>query len=209
MWRTIAVILVLGTLLVLPKAAQAEWYEHTAGGQALLVLPQMKATSATSFASTGFGAQAHYGFGILHDIYLVARFGAWTHDGVVPNVTKNSSRGTFAGDLAFHGEGYRAELGLKYKVISGFNLTPYLDAFGGYQWTTFRGQDLRNAAGGSYGLSLSDTGRTAPTAGGGASLEYRLFNMMLVQGSAFYSRVWDEAYKADLSLGLSASFSWF
>jgi hypothetical protein len=204
--------LVLGlcaALTAVASPAHAEWFENVGGGEALVVLPRLKAQSATSFASTGFGGRVFYGFGVLHDLYAVARFSVWSHDGSLQGVTRTGDRGTFTGTLAFHGEGYKGDLGLKYKIVSGFNLTPYVDAFAGYQWTTFRGQDLRNVGGGSFGLSLSDTGRGALTAGAGLSLEYRLFNLVLISASGLYSRVWDADYRGDLSLGVQAALSWF
>ena len=203
-------LLVVGAgVAAAPGSARAEWFEHVGGGEALMVLPRLQADSATSFASTGFGGRVFYGFGVLHDIYAVARFSVWTHGGTVPGVTRSGDRGTFTGDLAFHGEAYKGELGLKYKLISGFNLTPYVDVFGGWQWTTFRGQDLRNAGGGSFGLTMPDTGRGAFTAGAGVSLEYRLFNLVLVSASGLYSRVFDDSYRGDLAMGLNGAISWF
>ncbi len=203
---TLAILL---ATLAVPGRAHAEAWENVSGGELLLVLPQLKANSPTSFASVGFGGRAFYGFGFADDFSALARFSFFTHSGSLPNVTRTGDRGTFTGDLAFNGEAYRLELGLRWKAISGYNLAPYLEAYGGYQWTTFRNEDLRNSRGASFGLQLANEGRGAPVTAAGAALEYRLFNSFLISVSCLYARAWDATYRGDLDLGVSAALSWF
>jgi len=203
---------VLGVLICMAVLwsgeARAEQREDVVGIGALMVLPRINTSSSTGFAAVGWGVQGFAAYGVLQDLYVEARFGLWDQGGNMSNVTLVVPSGTYRGNLFWTGEAYKAELGLRYKVFSGFNLAPYLEAYGGYQWTTFTGQDLRNAAGGSYGLPIGDVGQGAGTAGGGVALEYRLFNVVLLSASCLYTKVWNSLYAGDLTIGIAAAFTW-
>lgn len=196
-------------VVALCNVARAEIGELRAGGGAIAVFPSLSPSEATQMASVGFGGRAVLGMGALHHrLRLLGRFSVWEHSGDLSGFRHARSGDTLSGDLRYHGEGYRGELGLAWQAIGGYSLAPYLLAWVGYQWTTFRDQQLF-AYGENFDVQLSDRGEASVTAGVGVSLEQRLFNTVVCSVSVDYARAFSRLYRYDLSVSLMSSYYWF
>ena len=208
--RSLGAVLIVCSAVAAPQAARAEYFEKVVSLEGLLVLPAFTSQSNTAFAAASFGPRLSVAFGIAQDVYLLGRFAAWFYNGVVDGITETTTRGTYTGRLWFSGEGFRPELGVRWRLLSGHDIAPYAEGYVGYQWSTFRNLDLRNAGGGSYGLTLGDFARGRATVAGGLSADIRLGNMVFLGISVLWTQLLREnLYRGDLSLGARAAFYWF
>lgn len=208
--RSIYALSAFLSTIAVAMPARSESLEHVVSLEGLMILPRLESRDDTAFIATSFGGRVSYAFGVTDDLYTLVRFSSWIYDGAVDGVTESSPQGQYTGRLFFHGEGYRPEIGARWKALSGFNVAPYLEAYVGYQWTTFRDRDLRNRLGGSYGLNLNDFGRGSLTVAGGISGDIRLGNMVFLGLSGLWTKAFaDDFYRGDLTFSARLGYYWF
>ena len=196
-------------VVALCGTARAEVGEIRVGGGALAVFPALSPSEATQMASVGMGGRVALSLGTLHHrLRLLGRLSVWKHSGDLSEYRHASAEATLSGNLRYHGEGYRGELGIAWQAVGGYNLAPHLRAWVGYQWATFRDQALL-AYGETFDAPLPDRGEDSATVGFGASLEQRIFNVVICGVSIDYTRAFSRLYRYDLSVSVTSSYYWF
>jgi len=177
---SVLIVLALAIVMVLPGAAFGEKYEIAVGLQGGLMLPAFSPTSATAFTLAAWTVGVYGSYGVLDDLSLVASFSFFMFDGDADNYTYSEEGLDYKGTLRCSTRGYHPEVGLRYKVYSGYNLAPYLDASVGYAWNTFNDSRLFNEDGQEYDVHISDFAQGMFTVSAGISVDYRIANMIFV-----------------------------
>jgi len=177
---SILIICVLAIVMVMPGTAFGEKDEITVGLQGGLMLPAFSPTSTTAFTLAAWTAGVYGSYGILDDLSIVASFSYFMFDGDSDNYTYSEDGLDYKGKLRCSTKGYHPEVGIRYKVYSGYNLAPYLDASIGYAWNTFNDSRLFNEDGQEYDVHISDFAQGLFTVTVGVSADYRIANMIFV-----------------------------
>jgi hypothetical protein len=203
-------LILAGALLTAAPAARAELREKVCGLEFTLVMPRFESGSPTAFATTAFGSRLSYAYGVTSELYVVGRGTFWhISDSYIEGYRAPAAQGsTVVGELRFRGEGYRIETGAKWKFVDGHNLAPHLEAYGGFQWSTYRNVDMRNG-GASASTDVGDFAEGSATISAGVSLEYRIANTLIAGASTFWTRVFDDLYRQDLTASLLIAYYWF
>lgn len=196
-------------LLLVSEAALAEQSEHFVGGEGVMLIPAHDPDNPTAFAQTAFGMRLSYACGLTDDLAVVTRGTSWLHRVAIPGVTRHvASRAEATGTMrARGGEGYRGELGLRYNAYCGYNLAPYLELYGGYQWTTFRDASLQQAA--ESTTAISDFAEGSVIVSVGAAIEYRLADIVLLGLSVHGTRALSGIYGQDVTVSARVAYLWF
>lgn len=197
-------------VLLLCSTAFAETDEKIVGGSALIAMPQFQSQDKTAFQATTVGAHVFYQYGLFEDLYAIGQFSFWVIQNASTDYSFNdltTERG-YDGFLGFNGEGYHGELGARYKLYAGYNFAPYIEAYGGYLWTTFRNPDLKNEAGTSYGFDIESFGRGAFTVSGALGFDVRVWNLLMAGASVKYTMALDDVVKGTLSFPITLSYYW-
>ena len=160
--------------------ALAERNEATVGLNGGLMLPSFSSTSPTAFTLATWAAGVAGEYGLLDDLSLTARFTFSMFDGDASGYAFSEDGLDYTGLLRCSVRVYHPQVGLKYKLYSGYNLAPYLEASFGYAWTTFHEPRLLNEEGLIYDVGISDFAEGGFTFTVGISADYRLFNMVFV-----------------------------
>jgi len=171
---------ILSLSIMLPSMGRAEQDEISVGLQGGLMLPAFSPTSSTAFTLAAWTAGVYGSYGVLDDLSLVASFSFFMFDGDATNYTHSEEGLDYKGTLRCSTRGYHPEIGLRYKVVSGYNLAPYFDASVGYAWNTFNDSRLFNEAGQEYDVHISDFAQGMFTVSAGISVDYRIENMIFV-----------------------------
>jgi len=161
-------------------AAWAEMNEATVGLHSGLMLPSFSSTSPTAFTLATWAAGVVGEYGLLDDLSLTARFTFSMFDGDAGGFSFSEDGLDYSGLLRCSVRVYHPQMGLKYKLYSGYNLAPYLEASFGYAWTTFHEPRLLNEEGLIYDVGISDFAEGAFTFTVGVYGDYRLYNMVFV-----------------------------
>jgi len=171
---------ILSLSIMLPSLGWAEQDEIFVGLQCGLMLPAFSPTSATAFTLAAWTAGVYGSYGVLDDLSLVDSFSFFMFDGDATNYTYSEECLDYKGTLRCSTRGYHPEIGLRYKVVSGYNLAPYFDASVGYAWNTFNDSRLFNEAGQEYDVHISDFAQGMFTVSAGISVDYRIENTIFV-----------------------------
>jgi hypothetical protein len=208
--KTVHSCVALACVTLAAPAARAELREKVFGLEITLVMPRFESGSPTAFATTALGSRLSYAYGVTSEIYVVGRGTFWhISDAYIEGYRAPAAQGsTVVGELRFRGEGYRIETGAKWKFLDGYNLAPYLEAYGGLQWSTYRNVDLRNG-GTSSAADVGDFAEGSATVAAGVSLDYRIANTLIVGASTHWTRVFDDLYRQDLTASLLVAYYWF
>jgi len=200
--------IILGAVL-LPRSAEAERNETSIGLQGGLMLPSFSSTSPTAFTLATWSAGAVGEFGLLDDLYLTAGFTFSMFDGDAAGYAYREDGLDYTGLLRCSVRVYHPQVGLKYKLYSGYNLAPYLEASFGYAWTTFHGPRLLNEEGLIYDVGISDFAEGSFTFSVGLSADYRLFNMLFVGVGAYFTYMLkDNLLEHYFSIPVFATYYW-
>jgi hypothetical protein len=114
------------------------------------------------------------------------------------------------GDRYFRAEQYQVAAGARYKVVSGYDLAPYLEAFAGWQWRILRDQQFLTPEGLDYGLELGPEGQGAWTITVGVAVDYRLLNLLQVGAALRWTEMFfnqGERQRA-LTLPVEVAYYW-
>lgn len=194
--------------LFLPRVAFGEADEISGGLEAALVLPGFSSENPTAFALATWGVGAMVQYGVLDDLYVQGRFSFMTFRGRSER-TMEVFGSELSGTLQFETLQYQAEIGGRYKLISGYDLAPYVESQIGFLWSGYQDQRFLTPNGRDYGLDLSDFGEGALTLAAGAALDYRLFNLVFVGVAArFVFAVGERLHRYYLSVPLQVSVFW-
>ena len=178
--RGLLVCLALVCVLVFPPRALCEQDELTLGAEAGLLLPDYSPKAATAFTVATWTAGVVVSHGVLDDLSLTAQFNFSLFSAMADDYSKTVDGLEYEGSLDFSGRLYHPQIGARYKVFSGYNLAPYVEAALGYAWTTVHRPKIVNDAGQVYGLDLNDWGEGTVTVSGGLVVDYRVANTAMV-----------------------------
>ena len=189
--------------------ARAERNEASVGMHGGLMLPSFSSTSPTAFTLATWAAGVAGEYGLLDDLSLTARFTFSMFDGDAAGFGFSEDGLDYSGLLRCSARVYHPQVGLKYKLYSGYNLAPYLEASAGYAWTTFHEPSLLNDEGLIYDVGISDFAEGSFTFTVGVSADYRLFNMVFVGvGIHFTYLVGDGLLEHYFSVPVFATYYW-
>ena len=196
-------------LLLLTAAAGAEQGEAAVGLHGGLMLPSFSSTSPTAFTLATWAAGVTGEYGLLDDLYLTAGFTFSMFDGDAEGYAFTEDGLQYNGLLRCSVRVYHPQVGLKYKLYSGYNMAPYLEASFGYAWTTFHGPRLLSDDDLIYDVGISDFAEGSFTLTVGVSADYRLFNMLFVGAGAYFTYVTgDNLMEHYFSVPVRASYYW-
>jgi len=200
----------LFALLILASPARAEQDEISVGMQAGLLLPAFSPTSATAFTLATWTAGIYGNYGILDDLTLTASFTCFMFEGEASDYRHSEDGLDYTGNLRTKTRSYHPQVGVKYKVFSGYDIAPYVDASIGYAWTTFHGSRLLDENNAEYDVQISDFGQGVFTVTAGISVDYRIANMVFVGlGFSFTYAIGDgNLLEHYFSLPIQAAYYW-
>ncbi len=202
-------LLLLGLLLASPGEARAEQTEITLGAEVGLLLPDFSPKSAAEIAVATWDVGILLSYGVLDDLSLTAEFLFSMFDASSSGYTVSSDGLDYTGSLDFSSRVYHPRVGLKYKLFSGYNLAPYIEGNIGWSWSTYHDAKLLNEEGLDYGLGLGDWGESAFTVSVGASLDYRLANVVFVGlGFSYTYAIGGGLLRQFFNLPLQVSYYW-
>ena len=192
-------VLALG---LLPEAARAEWREASVGLTGGIVLPAFRAPSETAFALATWTLGLAGLYGISDDFSLRMAFATTTFSGRAGGGIAPLPQGSYLFDAAY----YHPEAGVRYKLLGGYNLAPYVDANLGYLWAIYtHGQHGE----GTYAMPTPDKSQGNMTASVALALDYRLFNTCFVGGEVRYAYVFGAALTSHfISAPLYVAYYW-
>jgi hypothetical protein len=201
--------LVLALFLVLPGLARAEQDEVTLGAEVGLLLPDFSPKSATEIAVATWNVGILLSYGVLDDLSLTAEFLFSMFDATSTGYTLRHDQLEYTGSLDFSSRVYHPRVGARYKLFSGYNLAPYVEAHLGWAWSTYHKAKLLNEDGLDYGLGLGDWGESAFTVSVGASVDYRLANaVFLGLGFSYTYAIGGGLLRQFFSIPLQVSYYW-
>ena len=194
---------------ILSSEAQAESLEIALGLTGGVLMPSFESTDRTSFAlatwTTGVTART----GLTDDLDLELRVAMAMFRGAT-NTTLPYRGQSLDGRLHFAALSIHPELGARYNLVGGYALSPYVEAGLGFLWTRYTDQHLLDRQDRDFGLGIPNVGQGALTARVGASLEYRLLDLLLLGLRGGWARSLSRArYRQHFTLTLEAGFAWF
>ena len=196
-------------LLFSVTPAEAERNEASIGLHGGVLFPAFHPTTPTAFTLATWAAGVAGEYGLLDDLSLTARFTFSMFDGDAGGFGFSEDGLDYTGLLRCSVRVYHPQVGLKYKLYSGYNLAPYLEASFGYAWTTFHEPRVLNEEGLIYEVGISDFAEGAFTFTVGISADYRLFNMVFVGvGVHFTYLVGDGLLEHYFSVPVYGSYYW-
>jgi len=180
--RLLALLLVLVSSSA-ARVADAETAEAAVGVTGGVMMPAYASQDSTAFRLVTFTAGGFARYGVLEDLDLVLRFEFSLFRGKSRETRELQGR-ELVGDRYFRAEQYQVAAGARYKLVSGYDLAPYLEAAVGWQWRVLRDQQFLSPEGLDFGLELGPEGQGALSLTAGVAVDYRLFNLVQI-GAAF------------------------
>jgi hypothetical protein len=174
------VLAVIFMCLVVPAIADAEQDELTFGAEAGLMLPDYSPQSATAPTLATWTTGVLVSYGVLDDLSITTQFNFSMFDATAGGYTTTVDTLPYTGELKFSGRFYHPQVGARYKVLSGYNIAPYVEAGLGYAWTTIHAPVILDDEGRSFGLGLGDWGEGTWTVAAGLVVDYRISNLLFV-----------------------------
>jgi hypothetical protein len=205
--RSLAAIAFAALSLLVVGAARGEANEKSIGLEGSVVMPGFATEDATAFSLATWGLGAYAQYGVLDDLYAQARvlFAAFH----ASSTHVESYRGRMlSGQLHFASTQLHLELGGRYKVYSGSNLSPYVELMGGVLWATYGGQSFTDDQGRSFGIPIADKGEGSFTLSVGVAADYRVMNMFFVGIALRYVQAFGGAYARYVSMPVQLSYYW-
>jgi hypothetical protein len=210
------VLIVLNTagLVAMPRA-HADPGETLVGLGAGLWAPGFESQNRAAPALLNWGLQlfAHYGpdFGPWSwDLSVGASLSWATYSGVSPNYTHRRGGETMTGDLYFNGALYHPEVFVQYEVLSGWDVSVYVDAALGAMWTTYSGGSLRNSASNyEVDANVGDFGHGGLTSSASIKLDWRLARAVKAGASIRYTRANSPLLRRTVSVPVTVAYYWW
>ena len=203
-------ILSILALIAFSFPASAEQDELAVGAQGGLLLPAFSPTSPTAFTLATWTAGVYGTYGVLDDLSLTASFSFFMFEGDAGGFKYTEESLDYEGTLICTTLAYHPEIGVRYKVYSGYDLAPYVDASIGFAWTTFHNSKLFNEDGLEYDVNINDFGEAIFTVSAGISLDYRIENTIFI-GLGFkftYAIGDDNLLEHFFTMPLQVSYYW-
>ena len=187
----------------------AEQDEIAIGLTGGLLLPDFDSTSPTAFALATWRVGLAVSYGVLDDLSVTGAFSFSTFSARAPGVHQTDYGLDYLGTLRFDCQIFHPEVGLRYKLFSGYNLAPYVEASVGYLWLQVRDPRLLNEDELIYAIGLGDFSRGAWTVSGGLALDYRLLETVFVGLEVrFTFALGDSLLRQAFELPLTVSYYW-
>ena len=197
-------------VLLVPASAFAEQGEFSVGVRGGLFFPGFEPQSPTAFDLATWSVGGTFSYGLLDSLSLVASFDFATFSASAKDQVFLSHNREIVGNLRFDSAYYHPEIGIRYKLYSGYSLAPYLEAHLGYLLAAYSDKSLTTDSGTNIGLELEDSAEGSLTFSVGLSADYRLFETFLLGLSFLYTKsLEDELYDHDIQIPLSFSYYWF
>jgi len=202
----------VGVLLIslgaLQGTAQAELSEAAVGVEGGLVMPAFESQDSTAFRLITWGAGGFGRYGILDDLDLELRVG-FSLFRAAANEQRTLQGRALDGVRYFRAEQYSVAVGARYKLISGYNLAPYIEGHVGAQWMVLREQQFLSPTGEDYGIAVPDEGQGGLTATVGLAVDYRLFDLGFVGVAARWVEVFGHGlHQRYLTVPVEVVFYW-
>ncbi len=190
-------------LALWPTKARSEWHEASVGLVGGVMLPAFYAPNNMAFALATWTIGIEGLYGLTDDFSLRAAFSTTTFSAKTSAGDTASLRG---GDYVFDAAYYHPEAGIRYKLLGGYNVAPYVDADFGYLWATY----TRGLHGdGIYALPTQDKSQGNITASVAIAVDYRLFNACFIGGAVRYVHVVGAALTSHfITAPLYAAYYW-
>jgi hypothetical protein len=201
-------VLCMGALLTSTASARAERGEWAAGVASGALFPAFASQDATAFRLSTWmvGVQGRYGLSDDLDLTLGAdwaQFAGSMNEAIMLGTPVDAVR-------VFSAQQIGVRAGARYKVLSGYDVAPYVEGALGYQWTIYSAQDLREVqTGRSFGVDLSDEGQGGATVMLGVAVDWRIFNLVFVGAALRVTEVFGaERYARFVTVPLELSVYW-
>ncbi len=191
-YRAVAALFVMGGLLPSSecKAESGEFGVFLTGG---LLFPSFEPEDPVAFdLVTGIGGLG-FTYGLTDDLWLDVRTTLTAYRGRVIERIRTNDETTVKGNLFFSSTQAHPTVGIQYNLYPGLNFSPYLIARGGFIYSTFRRQVFLNDQGQAFaGIEFDNAGQLQWTASVGLSLEYRLYEILLVGLEPTFTKAFGE-----------------
>ncbi len=192
-----------------PGAASADDRALSFGLEGGVLLPGFESLDPTAFALTSWTAGAAVQYGLTWDLWAYLRFSVSAYSAKVTE-TRTLRQREFLGQRTFSAITFLTELGGRYDLISGYDLSLFLEGSAGFLWSQLTGQQFLDEQGIDFGIEVNDEGQPALLLSVGLSIEYRLLDLLLISvGARFARSVTGGLYQHHLMVPVSVSFPFF
>jgi hypothetical protein len=207
--------IVILALVCESRDARADPREKLVGFGAGLFSPGFEAQDRTAPALLSWAMQAFALYGPdwgprSWDLALGVSVSWATYSGVSRDYTHHRDGEAMHGDLFFTGAVYHPELFVQYKLLSGWDVAPYVEAGLGALWATYRDATLHDVSTGQQmGSRVDDFGRGGVTASLALKVDWRVASSVRLGVAAKYTRSSASLLKWAVSVPVTLAYHWW
>lgn len=207
--QRLSAIVVATVVVVLVTEANAAKDQVSAGVEGGIALPDFRAGPSTTFTLASYQVGALVEYSVTHRLALGARFYFNQFSGIGSGFSTMVGERMLEGQGAFDGTFYEPQVHARFELYSGYEVAPHLELAAGYQWAQYRNVDLLDERDRTIAQDIGDFGRGAFTAEAGLFVDFRLFDLADVGVGVRYKNVFDDLFRAQITVPLRLLYYWY